>query len=93
VTVLAALAAKPLVAAAKAVGGFLPGAPALLPEASHSGADSLHEVFLLASLLRSRRPADARHPFGCGGETYRRRTRPVRARRPSAADSGWPPVS
>ncbi|WP_405656750.1 cation diffusion facilitator family transporter [Streptomyces sp. NBC_00079] len=70
VTVLVALAANLLIAVAKAVGGLLAGSPALLSEAAHSVADSLNEVFLLAALRRSRRPADTRHPFGYGKERF-----------------------
>ncbi|MFJ9539518.1 cation diffusion facilitator family transporter [Streptomyces sp. NPDC101225] len=70
VTVLVALTANLLIAVAKAVGGLLAGSPALLSEAAHSVADSLNEVFLLAALRRSRRPADRRHPFGYGKERF-----------------------
>ncbi|MFI2433406.1 cation diffusion facilitator family transporter [Streptomyces sp. NPDC018693] len=70
VTVLVALAANLLIAVAKAVGGLVAGSPALLSEAAHSVADSLNEVFLLAALRRSRRPADQRHPFGYGKERF-----------------------
>ncbi len=70
VTVLVALAANLVIAVAKAVGGVLAGSPALLSEAAHSVADSLNEVFLLAALRRSRRPADERHPFGYGKERF-----------------------
>ncbi|MFI5683340.1 cation diffusion facilitator family transporter [Streptomyces sp. NPDC051636] len=70
ITVLVALAANLVIAAAKAVGGLLAGSPALLSEAAHSVADSLNEVFLLAALRRSRRPADTRHPFGYGKERF-----------------------
>ncbi|MFI6335632.1 cation diffusion facilitator family transporter [Streptomyces sp. NPDC050535] len=70
VTVLVALGANLLIAVAKAVGGLLSGSPALLSEAAHSVADSLNEVFLLAALRRSRRPADSRHPFGYGKERF-----------------------
>lgn len=69
-TVLVALGANLLIAVAKAVGGLLTGSPALLSEAAHSVADSLNEVFLLAALRRSRRPADRRHPFGYGKERF-----------------------
>ncbi|MER5855839.1 cation diffusion facilitator family transporter [Streptomyces sp900105245] len=69
-TVLVALAANLVIAVAKAVGGVLAGSPALLSEAAHSVADSLNEVFLLAALRRSRRPADERHPFGYGKERF-----------------------
>lgn len=70
VTVLVALAANLVIAVAKLVGGLLAGSPALLSEAAHSVADSLNEVFLLAALRRSRRPADRRHPFGYGKERF-----------------------
>ncbi|MET3984695.1 cation diffusion facilitator family transporter [Streptomyces sp. PvR034] len=69
-TVWVALAANLVICVAKAVGGVVTGSPALLSEAAHSIADSLNEVFLLASLKRSRRPADARHPFGYGMERF-----------------------
>ncbi|MFF4729586.1 cation diffusion facilitator family transporter [Streptomyces mirabilis] len=69
-TVLVALGANLLIAVAKAVGGLLTGSPALLSEAAHSVADSMNEVFLLAALRRSRRPADHRHPFGYGKERF-----------------------
>jgi cation diffusion facilitator family transporter len=69
-TVLVALGANLAIAVAKAVGGLISSSPALLSEAAHSVADSLNEVFLLAALARSRRPADNRHPFGYGKERY-----------------------
>jgi cation diffusion facilitator family transporter len=68
--VLVALAANLVIALAKTVGGLLANSPALLSEAAHSVADSLNEVFLLAALRRSRRPADRRHPFGYGKERF-----------------------
>ncbi|MFF6879309.1 MULTISPECIES: cation diffusion facilitator family transporter [unclassified Streptomyces] len=67
---LVALAANLVIAVAKAIGGLVAGSPALLSEAAHSVADSLNEVFLLAALRRSRRPADRRHPFGYGKERF-----------------------
>ncbi|KMO96378.1 cation diffusion facilitator family transporter [Streptomyces roseus] len=69
-TVWVALAANLVISVAKAVGGVIAGSPALLSEAAHSVADSLNEVFLLASVKRSRRPADRRHPFGYGKERF-----------------------
>ncbi|WP_128435806.1 cation diffusion facilitator family transporter [Streptomyces cyaneus] len=70
VTVLVALAANLVIAVAKTVGGLVAHSPALLSEAAHSVADSMNEVFLLAALRRSRRPADRRHPFGYGKERF-----------------------
>ncbi len=70
VTVLVALAANLVIAVAKSVGGLAAGSPALLSEAAHSVADGLNEVFLLAAVRRSRRPADERHPFGYGKERF-----------------------
>lgn len=69
-TVVVALVANLVIAAAKAVGGLVTGSPALLSEGAHSVADSLNEVFLLASLKRSRKEPDAQHPFGYGKERF-----------------------
>jgi cation diffusion facilitator family transporter len=65
-----ALVANIVVAAAKIVGGALTGSSAMLAESAHSLADSLNESFLLTSLRRSARQADARHPFGYGKERF-----------------------
>jgi divalent metal cation (Fe/Co/Zn/Cd) transporter len=69
-TVILALAANITVAVAKLVGGLLTGSAAMLSEAAHSIADTINELFLLTSLRRSDRPADARHPFGYGMERF-----------------------
>ncbi|MGW0765582.1 cation diffusion facilitator family transporter [Streptomyces sp. NPDC002676] len=70
VTVLVALGANLVIAAAKTAAGLFAGSPALLSEAAHSVADSLNEVFLLIAVRRSKRAADDRHPFGYGKERY-----------------------
>jgi cation diffusion facilitator family transporter len=69
-TVLLAGAANLAIAVAKCVAGLLSGSTALLAEAAHSIADTLNQVFLLTALRRSRKPANARHPFGYGLERY-----------------------
>ncbi|MFE2426734.1 cation diffusion facilitator family transporter [Streptomyces sp. NPDC059373] len=69
-TVFIALTANLVIAAVKAVGGLVTGSPALLSEGAHSVADSMNEVFLLASLKRSSREPDAQHPFGYGKERF-----------------------
>lgn len=94
VTVLVALAANLVIAAAGTVGGLFSGSPAQRPEAAYPVADTLNEIFPLAALRRSRRPADARHPFGYGKErffralTLRRASGPGRGPRCAAARVG-----
>jgi cation diffusion facilitator family transporter len=70
ITVLIAGAANLLVGAIKLVAGIMVGSSALLAEAAHSAADTLNQGFLLTSVRRGERPADARHPFGYGQERY-----------------------
>ncbi len=54
----------------KIVAGVLTGSSAILAEAAHSAADTLNQGFLLTSLKRGSKPADAEHPFGYGQERY-----------------------
>src|SRR3954462_14366068 len=69
-TVVVAGLANLGIAIAKLVGGLISGSSAMLAEAAHSLADTLNQVFLKAALKRSRKPADAQHPFGYGMERY-----------------------
>lgn len=69
-TVLVALAVNTVIAVAKILAGVLAGSSAMLSEGAHSVADTTNEVFLLTSLHRSARPADATHPFGYGKERF-----------------------
>jgi cation diffusion facilitator family transporter len=69
-TILIALAANLVLAAAKLAAGVLSGSAALLAEAAHSLADSANEVLLGVSLHRGRRPADLAHPLGHGREGF-----------------------
>ncbi|MEV4672217.1 MULTISPECIES: cation diffusion facilitator family transporter [Actinomadura] len=69
-TVLVAGAANLVLAIVKLVAGLLAGSSAMLAESAHSVADTLNQSFLLASLRRSERPPDRRHPFGYGNERY-----------------------
>jgi cation diffusion facilitator family transporter len=69
-SVLAALAANTAIAFAKGIAAALTGSPALLAETLHTVADAGNEVFLYVAIRRSRRPADASHPFGYGPERY-----------------------
>jgi cation diffusion facilitator family transporter len=58
------------IAVAKLAGGLLSHSSAMLSEAAHSVADTVTEVFLYVALKRGEKPADAKHPFGYGRETY-----------------------
>jgi cation diffusion facilitator family transporter len=69
-TVLVALAANGLLAAAKSVAAVLTGSAAMVAEAAHSWADTGNEVFLLVAERTGRRPRDEVHPRGYGRATY-----------------------
>lgn len=69
-SILFALAANLTIALAKGVAAALTGSPALLAETLHTVADTGNEVLLWIAIRRSRRPADASHPFGYGPERY-----------------------
>jgi cation diffusion facilitator family transporter len=70
ITVVVAGLANLAVAIAKAVGALLSGSAAMLSEAAHSVADTVTEVMLFVAVRRGERPADEKHPFGHGRETY-----------------------
>jgi cation diffusion facilitator family transporter len=69
-TVLLAGGANLAIAVAKIVAGLLTGSSAMLAEGAHSVADTVNQVFLLTAIARSRKPADAQHPFGYAMERY-----------------------
>src|SRR5262249_43661325 len=69
-TVLVAGAANVLIAVAKLIAGLASGSSAMLSEAAHSFGDTMNQVFLMASLRRSRKAPDEQHPFGYGMERY-----------------------
>ena len=63
---LLALGMNMVIAIAKFIAGFIGGSASMLSEGAHSVADTINEVFLLASIKQSARPADRTHPFGYG---------------------------
>src|SRR5947199_2603307 len=69
-TIVIALIANVVIAAAKLVSGLMSGSAAMLAEAAHSLADSSNEVLLGFSLHRAARPADDLHPLGHGRERF-----------------------
>jgi cation diffusion facilitator family transporter len=69
-TVGLALAMNVAVTVTKVTVGVIAGSSAMLSEGAHSISDSVNEMFLVASIRRSERSADERHPFGYGGERF-----------------------
>lgn len=69
-TIVIALLANVVIAAAKLFAGLSTGSTGMLAEAAHSAADSANEVFLAIGMHRDRKPADATHPLGHGRERF-----------------------
>lgn len=68
--VLAALSGNLAIAITKFVAFAFTGSTAMLTEGIHSLVDTGDQVLLLIGQRRSARPANERHPFGYGMETY-----------------------
>ena len=59
-----------VIATAKIAAAFATGSGAMLAEAIHSFADCGNLVLLLVGVKQSKKPADAKHPFGHGRNIY-----------------------
>lgn len=68
--VVAALLANTGIAVTKFVAAAISGSASMLAEGVHSLADSGNQVLLLIGGRRSKKAADAEHPFGYGRERY-----------------------
>jgi cation diffusion facilitator family transporter len=69
-TVIVAGLSNLAIAIAKLIGGMISHSSAMLSEGAHSVADTVTGVFLFVALKRGEKPADEKHPFGYGRETY-----------------------
>lgn len=68
--VYAAIGANTFVTVIKFIGFGLTGSGAMLSEAIHSLADVGNQSLLAFGMVRAKKPADARHPFGYGLEAF-----------------------
>jgi cation diffusion facilitator family transporter len=68
--IIAAFLANLGIAITKLIAFFLTRSSSMLAESIHSLADAGNQLLLILGGRRSRRPADAEHPFGYGRERY-----------------------
>lgn len=68
--VIAAAGANLAIAVTKFVAAAFTGSSSMFAEGVHSVIDTANQGFILIGLSNSRKPADAKHPFGYGAEVY-----------------------
>ena len=68
--IYAAMGANLAIAITKFIAASLTGSSAMMSEGIHSVVDTVDQLVLLLGIRRSKKPADASHPFGYGQELY-----------------------
>ncbi len=69
-SIYGALAANVLIAITKFIAGAVTNSGSMISEGVHSLVDTTNELLLLLGIYQSKKPADAKRPFGYGKELY-----------------------